>query len=117
MPEKRLDGVVDAVGHRLHAVDVARSQPAGDGVLELGAHVLVVADDEAADRHAAQHRLDEVVDVLAATIGRVLADHPAQRDVAADLHVVQRGHQVRATDVVEVHVDPVRSEPRDGVLR
>ena len=51
----------------------------------------------------------------ALAVGRVLADHAAQRDAAADVHVLQRGHQVRPADVVEVHVEAVGSDPRHAL--
>ena len=65
-----------------------------------------------ANRHPPQHRLDQVVDVLAAAVVGVLADHAAQGDAPADRHVLEGGDEMRAADVVEVDVDPVGRHPR-----
>src|SRR4051794_20656869 len=108
----RVREIVDdgALGDQL-----AAAQPAGYPALELRPQVLVVADDEPAQRDPLEHRLDEVVDARPGTVGVELRDHPAERDPAAQPQGVQRRDEVVAADVVEVQVDPLRRDPGQAV--
>ena len=44
-----------------------------------------------------------------------MTDHPAQRDPAADVHVLERRDEMSAADVVEVHVEAVRRDPPHSI--
>src|SRR2546425_10110848 len=106
--DERLGRLLEALDDVLAVLQLALAQPARAVGEELRHPVGVVADDEAADGDAVdEHRRQ--VRPRRHLRGVVLGDDAAERDACERVDVFQYGLQHVAADVVEVHVDAVRT--------
>src|SRR5262245_8830463 len=107
-PDECLRRVLEAIGNVLVVLHAALAHPACRVAQKIGEALDMVADDEALDLHA--HADDDAEVRPGRQLGRaVLRDVTAQWDAREGIHLGQHGLEHVATDVVEVHVDPVRT--------